>query len=71
MNKSKKQLEYEQEFEKYQFVPLSLGLYEQEGIKKEIIYIGTEFATVKTVSSGKEHQKTLHWCRKYLTKSNS
>jgi hypothetical protein len=66
---SESQQKYLAEYEKYKNVIIIPGLYKTtEGIDIEIISINneTQTAETKTVKSGYERTRTLHWCRKHL-----
>jgi hypothetical protein len=69
------QRKYLEEYEKYKHVQLEEGEYVMKSnpaIKVAIVSINeeTERALIKTLKSGNERERTLHWCRKNLARSN-
>jgi len=64
---------YLQEYEKYKHIQLEKGEYMMKSnpaIKVMIMSINEEAerALVKTLKSGNERERTLHWCRKNLVR---
>tara|TARA_R110002020_G_scaffold124200_4_gene281151 strand:- start:1283 stop:1537 length:255 start_codon:yes stop_codon:yes gene_type:complete len=69
------QQRYLQEYEKYKHIQIDKGEYHMRSnptIKVMIMSINeaAERVLVKTLKSGNERERTLHWCRKNLVRSN-
>jgi len=69
------QQRYLQEYEKYKNVKVQEGEYHMRSnptIKVMIMSINeaAERVLVRTLKSGNERERTLHWCRKNLVRSN-
>jgi len=69
------QQKYLQEYEKYKNVKVQEGEYHMRSnptIKVMIMSINeaAERVLVRTLKSGNERERTLHWCRKNLVRSN-
>ena len=67
------QKRYLEEYQKYAHIKIDVGDYtHSEGIAVEVIEVNEdeEWAIVRTKSSGVERKRTLHWCRKRLTRVN-
>jgi len=69
------QQKYLEEYEKYKHIPLENGEYYMKSnptIRVMIMSINEEAerALVKTIKSGNERERTLHWCRKNLVRSS-
>ena len=68
---SKGQQKYLEEYEKYKDVVVEPGAYFNKNrpiVEYEVLSVGIDEATIKTVKSGHVTTKTLHWCRKNLTR---
>jgi hypothetical protein len=66
---TKGQKKYIEEYEKYKDMVIKPGFYVNKKrtiIEYEVLSIGLDEATLKTVKSGHVTTKTLHWCRKNL-----
>ena len=71
---TKAQKKYSEEYEKYKDAVIQPGFYLNKNrpiIEYEILSLGLEEAVIKTVGSGHVTTKTLHWCRKNLTRIDS
>jgi len=59
------------EFEKYKHIEVYPGNYiNKNKIEFRIISINEDKAEVQTIKSGMIKTRTLHWCRKNLTRNN-
>jgi len=68
---TKGQKRYMEEYEKYMDVVVEPGFYFNNNrpvVEYEVLSIGLDEATIKTVKSGHVTTKTLHWCRKNLAR---
>ena len=66
---TKGQKKYIEEYEKYKDMVIKPGFYVNKTrtiIEYEVLSVGLDEATLKTVKSGHVTTKTLHWCRKNL-----
>ena len=68
---SKMKNKYLEEYEKYKHVTIEPRQYElrsNKTIRYEVLSVDEEFekVVIKTLSSGIERTRTLHWCRKNL-----
>ena len=66
---TKGQKKYIEEYEKYKDMVIKPGFYVNKKrtiIEYEVLSVGLDEATLKTVKSGHVTTKTLHWCRKNL-----
>mgnify|MGYP003153504604 CR=1 FL=1 len=71
---SKGQQRYLEEYEKYKEVIVEPGLYFNKNrpiVEYEVLSVGVDEVTIKTVKSEHVTTKTLHWCRKNLTRINT
>ncbi len=69
------QQRYLEEYEKYKHIQVNEGEYSLKSnptIKVMIMSINEEAerALVRTLKSGNERERTLHWCRKNLVRSS-
>jgi hypothetical protein len=63
---------YQESYEKHKDVVIELGLYESKtrsNVKMEVISIEGDSVSLKDIRTGNVREKTLHWCRKSLVKS--
>ncbi len=66
---TKGQKKYMEEYEKYKDVVITPGYYLNKNrpiVQYEIIGVGLDEATLRTVKTGYVTTRTLHWCRKNL-----
>ncbi len=68
---SRMKQKYLEEYEKYKYIKIENQIYtlkSNELILYEVVDISEreERATVRSVASGMERERTLHWCRKNL-----
>ena len=66
---TKGQKKYIEEYERYKDMVIKPGFYVNKMrtiIEYEVLSVGVDEVTLKTVKSGHITTKTLHWCRKNL-----